>query len=224
MRLDPYGFELLKRTYLFFKFGVVFAARSEAELALYVYHGALAGTATLLPILALAPRVRSRALVLGAFIWGALVYPIQGNWVWGGGWLANLGRTLNLGHGTVDYAGALTVFLFGGLSALLGILYALDERDLKRLLAYSSIAHAGYALIEPSAVGIYNDFTGPLYFLPGSQNVTAPLTLFSFISQFSSQWNLLFADVVFITIPPLIMFMFFQRQIVSGMTAGAVRG
>ncbi|HEY6042339.1 MAG TPA: hypothetical protein VIX58_09420, partial [Anaerolineae bacterium] len=99
-------------------FGVVFAARSEAELALYVYHGALAGTATLLPILALAPRVRSRALVLGAFIWGAFVYPIQGNWVWGGGWLAYLGRTLNLGHGTVDYAGALTVFLFGGLSAL----------------------------------------------------------------------------------------------------------
>ena len=65
---------------------------------------------------------------------------------------------------------------------------------------------------------------GPLYFLPGSQNVTAQLTLYSFISQFSSQWNLLFADVVVITIPPLIMFMFFQRQIVSGMTAGAIKG
>jgi raffinose/stachyose/melibiose transport system permease protein len=79
-------------------------------------------------------------------------------------------------------------------------------------------------VIVVSAVGIYNDFTGPLYFLPGSQNVTAQLTLFSFISQFSSQWNLLFADVVIITIPPLVMFMFFQRQIVSGMTAGAIKG
>jgi raffinose/stachyose/melibiose transport system permease protein len=79
-------------------------------------------------------------------------------------------------------------------------------------------------VIVTSAVGIYNDFTGPLYFLPGSQNVTAQLTLFSFMSQFSSQWNLLFADVVVITIPPLIMFMFFQRQIVSGMTAGAIKG
>lgn len=79
-------------------------------------------------------------------------------------------------------------------------------------------------VIVTSAVGIYNDFTGPLYFLPGAQNVTAQLTLFSFISQFSSQWNLLFADVVVITIPPLIMFMFFQRQIVSGMTAGAIKG
>ena len=79
-------------------------------------------------------------------------------------------------------------------------------------------------VIVVSSVGIYNDFVGPLYFLPGSQNVTAQLTLYSFISQFGSQWNLLFADVVVITIPPLIMFMFFQRQIVSGMTAGAIKG
>jgi len=79
-------------------------------------------------------------------------------------------------------------------------------------------------VIVTSTVGIYNDFVGPLYFLPGAQNVTAQLTLFSFINQFSSQWNLLFADVIVITIPPLIMFMFFQRQIVSGMTAGAIKG
>jgi raffinose/stachyose/melibiose transport system permease protein len=79
-------------------------------------------------------------------------------------------------------------------------------------------------VIVTSSVGIYNDFAGPLYFLPGSQNVTAQLTLYSFINQFSSQWNLLFADVVVIAIPPLIMFIFFQRQIVSGMTAGAIKG
>jgi raffinose/stachyose/melibiose transport system permease protein len=79
-------------------------------------------------------------------------------------------------------------------------------------------------VIVVTSVGIYNDFASPLYFLPGAQNVTAQLTLFSFMSQFSSQWNLLFADVVVITIPPLILFMFFQRQIVAGMTAGAVKG
>ena len=79
-------------------------------------------------------------------------------------------------------------------------------------------------IIVTSAVGIYNDFTGPLYFLPGSQNITAQLTLYGFMSQFQSQWNLLFADVIIITIPPLILFMFFQRQIVSGMTTGAIKG
>jgi len=79
-------------------------------------------------------------------------------------------------------------------------------------------------VIVVTAVTIYNDFTLPLYFLPGSKNVTVQLTLYSFTSQFSSQWQLLFADVVIITIPPLIMFMFFQKQIVSGMTTGAIKG
>lgn len=79
-------------------------------------------------------------------------------------------------------------------------------------------------VIVVTAVAIYNDFTGPLYFLPGAQNVTVQLTLYSFISQFGSQWNLLFADVVIITIPPLNMFLLFQRQLVSGLTAGAIRG
>jgi raffinose/stachyose/melibiose transport system permease protein len=79
-------------------------------------------------------------------------------------------------------------------------------------------------VIVVSAVFIYNDFTLPLYFLPGAQNVTVQLTLYSFMSQFTSRWNLLFADVVFITLPPLIMFLFFQRQIVSGMTTGAIKG
>ena len=74
------------------------------------------------------------------------------------------------------------------------------------------------------SVTIFNDFVGPLYFLPGKANVTAPLTLFSFTSQFISQWNLLFADVVVITIIPLIVFIFFQRQLVSGMTSGAIKG
>jgi raffinose/stachyose/melibiose transport system permease protein len=79
-------------------------------------------------------------------------------------------------------------------------------------------------VIVVSSVGIYNDFVGPLYFLPGNENVTAQLTLYSFISQFNSQWNLLFADVIVVTIPPLIMFMFFQKQLISGLTAKAVNG
>ena len=79
-------------------------------------------------------------------------------------------------------------------------------------------------VIVVTSVGIYNDFAGPLYFLPGAENVTVQLTLFSFISQFNSQWNLLFANVVLITIPPLILFIFFQRQIVAGMTGGAIKG
>jgi raffinose/stachyose/melibiose transport system permease protein len=79
-------------------------------------------------------------------------------------------------------------------------------------------------VIVVSSVAVYNDFVNPLYFLPGDDNATVQLTLFNFQAQFSTRWNLLFADVLLITIPPMVMFIFFQRQIVSGMTAGAVKG
>jgi raffinose/stachyose/melibiose transport system permease protein len=74
------------------------------------------------------------------------------------------------------------------------------------------------------SVFVYNDFANPLYFLPGTQNATVQLTLFNFQSQFITKYNLLFADILLITIPPLVMFLFFNRQIVAGMTAGAVKG
>jgi len=79
-------------------------------------------------------------------------------------------------------------------------------------------------VIVVSTVAIFNDFVNPLYFLPGDENATVQLTLYNFLSQFSTQYNLLFMNIVLITIPPLIMFIFFNRKIVSGMTAGAVKG
>jgi raffinose/stachyose/melibiose transport system permease protein len=79
-------------------------------------------------------------------------------------------------------------------------------------------------VIVVATVAVYNDFVNPLYFLPGTENATVQLTLFNFQSQFNTRWDLLFADVLLITIPPLIAFILFQRQIVSGMTAGAVKG
>jgi raffinose/stachyose/melibiose transport system permease protein len=73
------------------------------------------------------------------------------------------------------------------------------------------------------SVSIFNDFVNPLYFLPGSRNPTVQLTLYNFMGQFDSAWNLVFADVILITIPPLILFIFFNKKIVSGITAGAIK-
>jgi Amt family ammonium transporter len=49
---------------------------------------------------------------------GAFIYPVFGGWVWGGGWLAQLGYRAGLGHGAVDYAGSGVVHLQGGALAL----------------------------------------------------------------------------------------------------------
>ena len=79
-------------------------------------------------------------------------------------------------------------------------------------------------VVVVQSVTIFNDFTNPLYYLPGKENVTVQLTLYNFQSQFSTSYNLLFMNILLITIPPLIVFLFFNRQIVAGMTAGAVKG
>ena len=78
--------------------------------------------------------------------------------------------------------------------------------------------------IVVQSVAIFNDFTNPLYYLPGADNVTVQLTLYNFQSQFNTSFNLLFMNILLITIPPLVMFLVFNRQIVEGMTAGAVKG
>ena len=79
-------------------------------------------------------------------------------------------------------------------------------------------------VIVVQSVFVFNDFSGPLYFLPGSENATVQLTLYQFQGQNMSFPNLLFMDMLLITIPPLVAFIFFNRQIVAGLTSGAVKG
>ena len=79
-------------------------------------------------------------------------------------------------------------------------------------------------IVVVQSIFVFNDFQNPLYFLPGNANATVQLTLFNYISQSQSSFNLLFANILVITIPMLIMYIIFNRQIVAGMTSGAVKG
>lgn len=95
-----------------------------------------------------------------------------------------------------------------------------------------TFTHIIFPLLKPitstaiilSAVTIFNDFVNPLYFLPGTENSTIQLTLYNFMGKFASQYNLLFADIVLITLPMLLLFIFFNKKIIAGMTAGSVKG
>jgi Amt family ammonium transporter len=84
-------------------------------------------TAATLPTGAMAERWRFRNFLLYGFWIGMLPYAIFGNWVWGGGWLAQLGQNFGLGHGHVDFAGSSVVHLCGGMIALAGA-YVLGPR------------------------------------------------------------------------------------------------
>jgi len=79
-------------------------------------------------------------------------------------------------------------------------------------------------IVVVQSVFVFNNFDFALYFLPGDQNATVQLTLYNYQAQSVSAWNLLFMCVLVITVPLLIMYIVFNRQIVAGMTAGAVKG
>jgi raffinose/stachyose/melibiose transport system permease protein len=79
-------------------------------------------------------------------------------------------------------------------------------------------------VVVVQSVFVFNDFALPLYFLPGAQGVTAQLALYTFSGQNLSFYNLLFMAILIITIPPLVGYVFFNRQIIGGLTSGAVKG
>jgi Amt family ammonium transporter len=68
---------------------------------------------------ACAERWKFKSFFVYSILIGAFIYPIFGSWVWGGGWLAQLGYRLGIGHGAVDYAGSGVVHLQGGALALI---------------------------------------------------------------------------------------------------------
>ncbi len=68
---------------------------------------------------ACAERWTFKSFCIFSVIIGGFIYPVFGNWVWGGGWLAQLGYRMGLGHGAVDYAGSGVVHLQGGALALI---------------------------------------------------------------------------------------------------------
>jgi raffinose/stachyose/melibiose transport system permease protein len=72
---------------------------------------------------------------------------------------------------------------------------------------------------------IWNDFLYPLYILAGdTKKYTMIISLYYFRGKFYTAWNLVFADLILISIPVIITFVFAQRHIVRGLTAGAIKG
>jgi len=67
---------------------------------------------------AICERITFGSFLLCELFMGAILYPIFGNWVWGGGWMSQLGTTWGLGHGYCDFAGSTVVHAVGGFAAM----------------------------------------------------------------------------------------------------------
>lgn len=110
----PFGLFGLKG---FFLSGSTYDA---AVFTLFLFQMVFMDTTATIPTGALAERWKYLSFFIYALFVGTVIYPIFGNWVWGGGWLAMLGQNFALGHGHVDFAGSSVVHMTGGVIALVG--------------------------------------------------------------------------------------------------------
>lgn len=70
----------------------------------------------------------------------------------------------------------------------------------------------------------WNEFVSPLYFLNRSEQWPMTLSVYNFFGMYFKDWNLVCADILLTSLPVLLVYLLGQRYIVSGMTAGAVKG
>ena len=101
----------------FFLSGVTYDV---AVFTLFLFQKVFMDTANYIPTGAMAERWRFLPFVIYTFFMSMFLYPVFGNWVWGGGWLSQLGSNFGLGHGHVDFAGSSVVHMVGGVCALAG--------------------------------------------------------------------------------------------------------
>ena len=134
--------------------------------ALFLFQMVFMDTAGTIPTGAMAERWKFSAFIVFGFFMSMVVYPLYANWVWGGGWLATLGKEFGLGHGHVDFAGSSVVHMVGGVAALAGAI-VLGPRIGKYTKDGESVAIPGHDI--PMAIaGTFILAFGWFGFNPGS--------------------------------------------------------
>lgn len=91
-----------------------------AVFGLFLFQMVFMDTAATIPTGAMAERWKFASFIIYGFFISMISYPLFANWVWGGGWLSQLGKNFGLGHGHVDFAGSSVVHMVGGVTALAG--------------------------------------------------------------------------------------------------------
>lgn len=81
------------------------------------------------------------------------------------------------------------------------------------------------SVIVVNAMWLWNDFLLPLLIIGGSRSAkTLQLAAYSFMGQYKSEWQNIMAAAILIIIPALIIYLVFQKHIIKGLVAGAVKG
>jgi len=132
-------------------------------MAFWFFQLVFAGTAATIVSGSMSERTKFSAYLIYSFFITALIYPISGHWIWGGGWLA----TLPFGAGFKDFAGSTVVHSVGGWLALVGAITLGPRigRFTKSGVARSIPGHS----ISMVVLGVFILWLGWFGFNPGSQ-------------------------------------------------------
>ena len=132
-------------------------------LAFWFFQLVFAGTAATIVSGAMAERTKFSAYLIYSFFISAIIYPIAGHWIWGGGWL----WTLPFGAGFRDFAGSTVVHSIGGWLALIGAI-VLGPRLGRFTKDGKAVTIPGHS-ISLVVLGIFILWLGWFGFNPGSQ-------------------------------------------------------
>jgi Amt family ammonium transporter len=142
---------------LFFKNGWTGSIPAEAFL---IFQTVFAATAATIVSGAMAERTEFKSYLLYSLVISAVIYPVSGHWIWGGGWLSQLSTPF------VDFAGSTVVHMVGGVIALTGAL-ALGPR-LGKYNGKKVNAIPGHNMVL-GTLGVFILWIGWFGFNPGSQ-------------------------------------------------------
>lgn len=101
-------------------FGLAGANYDVAVFGMFLFQVVFMDAMATIPTGAMAERWRFANFCLYGLCASVIIYPVFGNWVWGGGWLSKLGDNFGLGNGYCDFAGSSVVHAVGGLTGLVG--------------------------------------------------------------------------------------------------------
>lgn len=133
-------------------------------LAFFFFQFAFSAAASTIASGLMAERTDFKADIAYSFVVGLLIYPIFGHWVWGGGWLAQMGY--------LDFAGSSVVHLVGALVGLAGTLILGKRRD--KVFGKNTIRGHNIPL---AALGTFILWLGWFGFNPGSQLSAEPMAI-----------------------------------------------
>ena len=126
--------------------------------AFWLFQAAFCGAAATIVAGGMAERMKFTGYLIYSFIISALIYPIVGHWIWGGGWLSKLGFA--------DFAGSTVVHTVGGFAALVGTII-LKPREGKYAIDGKANVLAGHS-IPLASLGVFILWFGWFGFNAGS--------------------------------------------------------